>query len=246
MKKKEDIILGKRIKDIRINLNYDQKRFAKEIGATVSALSNWENGRNKPNMEKLSNIAKIGDTSVKELLRSHLDKVEFEKRMRNKDTELRGFIFEELVIFLNELKYSEFNYVVRESEKINKIVSLIIKSETDDKEEKLKDFVNDLVDNLMSKTYILYWNLVYELCFSEDDIQREVYVSKMLFDFLMEYLQTDERYTLPLILFTLEEAKKDIKSITNNVSNDSKQPINKVDLLKRIDDLIAFVSNINK
>jgi XRE family transcriptional regulator len=246
MKKKEDIILGKRIKDIRINLNYDQKRFAKEIGATVSALSNWENGRNKPNMEKLSNIAKIGDTSVKELLRSHLDKVEFEKRMRNKDTELRGFIFEELVIFLNELKYSEFNYVVRESEKINKIVSLIIKSETDDKEEKLKDFVNDLVDNLMSKTYILYWNLVYELCFSEDDIQREVYVSKMLFDFLMEYLQTDERYTLPLILFTLEEAKKDIKSITDNVSNDSKQPINKVDLLKRIDDLIAFVSNINK
>ena len=246
MKKKEDIILGKRIKDIRINLNYDQKRFAKEIGATVSALSNWENGRNKPNMEKLSNIAKIGDTSVKELLRSHLDKDEFEKRIRNRDTDLRGLIFEELVIFLNELEYNEFNYVVRESEKINKIVSLIIKSETDDKEEKLKDFVNDLVDNLMSKTYILYWNLVYELCFSEDDIQREVYVSKMLFDFLMEYLQTDERYTLPLILFTLEEAKKDIKSITDNVSNDSKQPINKVDLLKRIDDLIAFVSNINK
>ena len=166
--------------------------------------------------------------------------------MRNKDTELRGFIFEELVIFLNELKYSEFNYVVRESEKINKIVSLIIKSETDDKEEKLKDFVNDLVDNLMSKTYILYWNLVYELCFSEDDIQREVYVSKMLFDFLMEYLQTDERYTLPLILFTLEETKKDIKSITDNISNDSRQPINKVDLLERIDDLIAFVSNNNK
>lgn len=68
MKKKEDIILGNRIKDIRISLNYDQKRFAKEIGATVSALSNWENGRNKPNMEKLSNIAKIGNTTVEELL----------------------------------------------------------------------------------------------------------------------------------------------------------------------------------
>ena len=244
MKKKEDIILGKRIKDIRISLNYDQKRFAKEIGATVSALSNWENGRNKPNMEKLSKIAKIGDTTVEKLL--YLDKLEFEKRMRNRDTDLWELIFEELVIFFNELEYNEFNYVVSESEKINKIVSLITKSETDDKEEKIKEFVNDLVDNLMSKTYILYWNLVYELCFSEDDIQREVYVSKMLFDFLMEYLQTDERYTLPLILFTLEEAKKDIKSITDNVSNDSKQPINKVDLLKRIDDLIAFVSNINK
>ena len=246
MKKKEDIILGKRIKDIRINLNYDQKRFAKEIGATVSALSNWENGRNKPNMEKLSNIAKIGDTSVKELLRSHLDKVEFEKRMRNKDTELRGFIFEELVIFFNELKRTELNNVVLESEKINRIVSLIIKPGTKDKDEKLEEFANVLVDNIMSKTYILYWNLVYELCFSEDNIQREAYVSGMLFNFLKEYLQTDERYTLPLILFTLEETKKDIKSITDNISNDSRQPINKVDLLERIDDLIAFVSNNNK
>ena len=68
----------------------------------------------------------------------------------------------------------------------------------------------------------------------------------MLFNFLKEYLQTDERYTLPLILFTLEETKKDIKSITDNISNDSRQPINKVDLLERIDDLIAFVSNNNK
>lgn len=246
MKKKEDIILGKRIKDIRINLNYDQKRFAKEIGATVSALSNWENGRNKPNMEKLSNIAKIGDTSVKELLRSHLDKDEFEKRMRNRDANLSELIFEELVSFFNVLEYNEFNYSVGDSEKINKLVSLIIKPGTKDKEEKLKEFVNDLVDNLMSKTYILYWDLVYELCFSEDEIQREMYVSGMLFDFLKEYLRTDERYTLPLILFTLEETKKDIKSITDNISNDSKQPINKVDLLKRIDDLIAFVSNINK
>ena len=246
MKKKEDIILGKRIKDIRINLNYDQKRFAKEIGSTFSELSYCDNGLNKPNMEKLSNIAKIGDTSVKELLRSHLDKDEFEKRMRNRDANLSELIFEELVSFFNELEYNEFNYVVRESEKINKIVSLIITSETDDKEEKFKDFVNDLVDNLMSKTYILYWDLVYELCFSEDEIQREVYVSGMLFDFLKEYLRTDERYTLLLILFTLEEAKKDIKSITDNVSNDSTQPINKVDLLKRIDDLIAFVSNNNK
>ena len=197
-------------------------------------------------MEKLSNIAKIGDTSVKELLRSHLDKDEFEKRMRNRDANLSELIFEELVSFFNELEYNEFNYSVGDSEKINKLVSLIIKPGTKDKEEKLKEFVNDLVDNLMSKTYILYWDLVYELCFSEDEIQREMYVSGMLFDFLKEYLRTDERYTLPLILFTLEETKKDIKSITDNISNDSKQPINKVDLLKRIDDLIAFVSNINK
>lgn len=83
MKKKEDIILGNRIKDIRIRLNYDQKRFAKEIGATVSALSNWENGRNKPNMEKLSNIAKIGNTTVEELLYGDVIRSYFNEHWKN-------------------------------------------------------------------------------------------------------------------------------------------------------------------
>lgn len=236
--------IGQRIRNIRQELGMTLEEFGKLFNAGKSNVRKWEVGSSLPNPERLKAIAKIGDTTVGALL--YFGKLEFEERMRNRDTDLRELIFEELVIFLNELEYNEFNYVVRESEKINKIVSLIIKSETDDKEEKLKDFVNELVDNLMSKTYILYWDLVYELCFSEDDIKREVYVSGMLFNFLMEYLQTDERYTLPLILFRLEETKKDIESLTVNISNDSKQPMYKDDLLKRIDDLIAFVSNINK
>lgn len=239
-------VIGERIKDIRLNKGMTLEEFGKLFNASKSIVYRWENGTSFPNPERLKAIAKIGDTTVEELLRSYLNHVEFNKRMENKDTELRDLIDDKLVSFFNELEYNEFNYAVRKSEKINKLVSLIIKPGTKDKEEKFKDFVNDLVDNLMSKTYILYWDLVYELCFSEDEIQREVYVSGMLFDFLKEYLRTDERYTLPLILFTLEETKKDIKSITDNISNDSKQPINKVDLLERIDDLIAFVSNINK
>lgn len=67
-KKERDIEIGKRIKNIRTSLELDQKQFAKKINATVSALSNWENGRNKPNMEKLSNIAKLGNITVNELL----------------------------------------------------------------------------------------------------------------------------------------------------------------------------------
>ena len=83
MKKQEDIILGNRIKEIRIKPNYDQKRFANEIGATVSALSNWENGRNKPNMDRLSKIAQLGDTTVTELLADSSNEqflIFFEKR----------------------------------------------------------------------------------------------------------------------------------------------------------------------
>ena len=239
-------VIGECIKDIRLNKGMTLEEFGKLFNASKSIVYRWENGTSFPNPERLKAIAKIGDTTVEELLHSYLNQVEFNKRMENKDDELRELIFEKLVSFFNELKRTELNNVVLESEKINRIVSLIIKPGTKDKDEKLEEFANVLVDNLMSKTYILYWNLVYELCFSEDNIQREAYVSGTLFNFLKEYLQTDERYTLPLILFTLEETKKDIKSITDNISNDSRQPINKVDLLERIDDLIAFVSNNNK
>lgn len=72
-KKQEDIHLGKKIKAIRSNLNQDQKTFADSIGATVSALSNWENGRNKPNDIMLQKIAKIGNISVTELVAPPLE-----------------------------------------------------------------------------------------------------------------------------------------------------------------------------
>lgn len=68
MKKKEDILIGQRIKDIRSNLNMDQKTFASNLKATVSALSNWENGRNKPNDIMLRRIAKLGNVSIIYLL----------------------------------------------------------------------------------------------------------------------------------------------------------------------------------
>lgn len=68
MKKKEDIHIGQRVKTIRANLELDQRAFANKIGATVSALSNWENGRNKPNGIMLNKIAKLGNISVEELL----------------------------------------------------------------------------------------------------------------------------------------------------------------------------------
>jgi XRE family transcriptional regulator len=112
MKKKEDIILGKRIKDIRIKLNYDQKRFAKEIGATVSALSNWENGRNKPNMEKLSNIAKTGDMTVEELLYGDVISSYFNEHWKNLIEN------EDISKEYYNINQEEFEYVKSEKEKV--------------------------------------------------------------------------------------------------------------------------------
>ena len=60
--------VGKRIKDIRMEKGMEQQEFANIINATVSALSNWENGRNYPNKERLKNIADLAGMTVQQLL----------------------------------------------------------------------------------------------------------------------------------------------------------------------------------
>lgn len=60
--------VGLRIKSIRKGLGLNQFDFAKKINATVPAVSNWENGRNLPNSERLKEIADLGNLTVNELL----------------------------------------------------------------------------------------------------------------------------------------------------------------------------------
>lgn len=65
--------LGERIKKIRKEQGMSQLEFSKAIGATKSAVSNWENGYNAPNNERLKIIAEIGNIKVMELLYGSVD-----------------------------------------------------------------------------------------------------------------------------------------------------------------------------
>lgn len=60
--------VGKRIQAIRFAKGMDQKQFSDIIHATVSALSNWENGNNLPNKARLKNIADLAGITVQKLL----------------------------------------------------------------------------------------------------------------------------------------------------------------------------------
>ena len=62
--------IGQKIKAIRKSLGFSQLEFSKVIGATKSAVSNWENGYNYPNNERLKAIAELGNTTVNQLLDS--------------------------------------------------------------------------------------------------------------------------------------------------------------------------------
>ena len=65
--------VGRRIKQIRKNKGLNQTDFAKRIGATLPAVSNWETGKNLPNNERLKAIADIGNLTVDELLRGEAE-----------------------------------------------------------------------------------------------------------------------------------------------------------------------------
>src|SRR5699024_3545925 len=63
--------IGQKIKAIRKSLGLSQLEFSKVIGATKSAVNNWENGYNYPNNERLKVIAELGNTTVNQLLNSN-------------------------------------------------------------------------------------------------------------------------------------------------------------------------------
>lgn len=107
----DDVTLGKRIRKIRTgdNLNhkkYSQKEFAQLIDSTVQALSNWENGRNKPNAQRLRSIADLAGTSVDELISDELSRYEiFRKKLKNNDEKLWDQGRESIINYLEDDNY---------------------------------------------------------------------------------------------------------------------------------------------
>lgn len=55
------------LKAARANLNLTQSEAAKQLGVSKDTLSNWENGRTSPNVEKFKLIEQIYGVSYDEL-----------------------------------------------------------------------------------------------------------------------------------------------------------------------------------
>ena len=68
LSKEEKVLIGRRIKEISLEKGMTTKEFGKLFGATDSNVTSWEKGRTSPTPERLKAIAKIGDTTVEELL----------------------------------------------------------------------------------------------------------------------------------------------------------------------------------
>lgn len=158
MKKSEDISIGRRIRDIRLgknkfNTKYDQASFAKLIGSTVSALSNWENGRNKPNSYMLKKIAELGDISVDELLYG-----EFKSFCNTIFNEVDNELIRKFDLFKDEKYKSFFSNSFEEKEKTYGQIKKIGIGY-------LPDYIKDFY----------YYRLVNDLPFEKNDKDREIY-----------------------------------------------------------------------
>lgn len=60
--------VGHKIREIRLGLGETMEEFGKLFNASKSIVYRWENGTSFPNPERLKAIAKIGDTTVEQLL----------------------------------------------------------------------------------------------------------------------------------------------------------------------------------
>ena len=59
---------GERVKAVRTGAGLTQEQFASRLGVTRQAVSNWENGRNLPDIEVVIAISRTFDISLDELI----------------------------------------------------------------------------------------------------------------------------------------------------------------------------------
>ena len=61
-----NILIGKKIKNIRISLGDNMEEFGKRLSpvATKGTISKWENGKYIPNNDRLRQIAELGNVSI--------------------------------------------------------------------------------------------------------------------------------------------------------------------------------------
>lgn len=87
--------IGKFIKDKRLELKMTQKDLADKLGISDRAISKWENGRGVPDVSLLSDLSKLLDVTINDLLSGEVVKKEeyqqkFEENIMNTiDTKIK-------------------------------------------------------------------------------------------------------------------------------------------------------------
>lgn len=82
--------IGSRIKKIRLEKGMTLEEFGKLFDTSKSNVSMWEKGRSLPNPERMKQIAKVGDTTVSDLMATNNARI----LTISKDPSLRKMIYD--------------------------------------------------------------------------------------------------------------------------------------------------------
>lgn len=205
MKKQEDIIIGNRIRKIRTSLQMDQKQFSEIINTTVSALSNWENGRNKPNMEKLKRIAQLADISVEELLYGTI----FRQRFNEYWTQL-----------INNKEYCINNVIDTSNEYF---IKNVVDTSKEDYKIDQKEF--EYIKSNKEKLYDIFYKNILEYGYNDNDNNNIRLFKLSVYSLLKEYYISQEDYNFYRATI-VQTVSKAIEQITITAVNAGKQTTN--------------------
>lgn len=220
--------VGSRIKQIRMNKGYTLEAFGKLFNASKGNVQQWENGVSLPNKERLTNISKIADMTVNELIYGSIDE----------------FIENNLELLINNYKYpfthtfkifnllSQTKLSIRVSQELNNSEITI-----NDVEAVIKCFYSAL-DFIVRHNIYIY-------------IQDNLYLLKKYFTNTREYLFNNINRIMELREFAIENAKInefELKQFTELnskiISEKEKVKLSEETYIKFID--IAENSNIEK
>lgn len=150
--------VGTRIKRIRLSKGMTLEEFGKLFGASKGSVQGWESGRNLPNPERLKSIAKIGDTTVEELLHG------------NKEQFIRQTAIELIRQYREEIRNGAPGkevYLERYGEELSKsIVNMNLDYLLEVDRERVADTLQELIDNHIENAYTSpedYFNSTFEL-----------------------------------------------------------------------------------
>ena len=75
-------VIGKNIRDLRIQKNMTQDELAEKLFVTRQTVSNYETGKSRPDIEMLERIAEVLDADIRQVLYGGQNPAEKEKRKR--------------------------------------------------------------------------------------------------------------------------------------------------------------------
>lgn len=101
--------IGMELKRLRTENDFTQEQFAKELGCTISFISNIENNRAKLNLRVLTYYAKLCNVTVDSILAAGESDTDSQKHSATRDAEVinifHQFLPEEQDRILKVLKY---------------------------------------------------------------------------------------------------------------------------------------------